>query len=279
MLNEQQDGRESFEPSSITGNKIPNISFHDLKPVDQVRFSEVIMYIEQKLNDDGKIVGRVKEYLKNESEIPLYYEIGEEYPSASRYPRFNEMTPTGQIIFFTGVHAGLPSRFNNPVEVPKDQGWSPYATLVILARFGLKPFIYQPSTMDDWGGSTNTKKFGDGSLANSITYRAIGTEEIASRLKIELNAYYEQDNVFELLSQLEVMANDVTVNAMDIELPQEIAEAIRKPTDAKFEDGQYCIEVELYDFRNKNAGFTLDIQFYHIRAHKLYTEGIMQSLE
>ena len=43
----------------------------------------------------------IKEFLKKESNTTIYYDIGDEYPSSSYYPREGTRYGDGVIIFFT----------------------------------------------------------------------------------------------------------------------------------------------------------------------------------
>ncbi|RBP53212.1 hypothetical protein [Arenicella xantha] len=169
------------------------------------------------------------------------------------------------------LYSNLPRRFDNPAPVLKELGWSPYITLNLLERYGLNPFIYQPILENDWGGETNRLKFGDRSLANAVTFRVDGNEDVASYLKLSLEINYQQDNADDLLELYREMGNALANEVMGIDLPNALDQAIKNVEKAEYEDEFYRLEVDVDDYRDKSAGFSVFLKMYHLKAYQAYT--------
>jgi len=102
--------------SSIRPNTQPSISqspeltikqFYELGIEEQIKKSSVIALAKYEPGPDGKMQAIIKEFLKKDSDVIIYYNIGDEYQSASYYPKDNTSYGDGLIIFFTGSPATM----------------------------------------------------------------------------------------------------------------------------------------------------------------------------
>jgi hypothetical protein len=102
-------GTNSRPPeSSITGDaQKPSVSFHEMHLEDQIKQSSVIALAKFEPSPDGKIRAIIKEFLKKEPNVQIYYNIGDEYSAASYYPSENEIRGDGVVIFFVGSPASM----------------------------------------------------------------------------------------------------------------------------------------------------------------------------
>lgn len=107
----QQLSQEGFSiPSEQT---VPDIKrqlskpFHELSAEEQIKNASVIALAKFEKSSDGKMKVVIKEFLKKDPEVKIYYNIGDEYPSSSYYPSENKGYGDGVIIFFTGSPASM----------------------------------------------------------------------------------------------------------------------------------------------------------------------------
>ncbi|GHU29057.1 hypothetical protein AGMMS50256_13010 [Betaproteobacteria bacterium] len=92
--------------SSITGNvQEPSVPFYDMQIEDQIKQSSVIALAKFEPSADGKTRTIIKEFLKKEPNVKIYYDIGDEYPEASGYPSDEKVYGDGIVIFFVGSPA------------------------------------------------------------------------------------------------------------------------------------------------------------------------------
>jgi len=82
-------------------------SFHELPLEKQIEKSSVIALANFEPGEDGKMKAVFTEFLKRDPNVTFYYEIGDEYPSASYYPRENTLHGDGLIVFFIGSPASM----------------------------------------------------------------------------------------------------------------------------------------------------------------------------
>lgn len=87
---------------SVTGTGMP---FHEMDIEDEIQESSVIVRAEYEPTNDGKMKAIIKEFLKKDPTVKFYYEIGNEHPMSSYYPRENTSYGDGLIIFFAGSPA------------------------------------------------------------------------------------------------------------------------------------------------------------------------------
>ena len=74
----------------------------------------------------------------------------------------------------------------NPVDVPCEDGWSPYKAKYFLSKEGLEAGNYNKS-FEEWYASSPMMEFGEGIIPDNIAFYIEGTEKIANTLKIKLN--------------------------------------------------------------------------------------------
>ena len=79
--------------------------FHELTLEDQIKNSSVIALAKYERAPDGKMKAIIKEFLKKEPSVTIYYKIGDEYPSAGLYPKERTSYGDGVVIFFVGSPA------------------------------------------------------------------------------------------------------------------------------------------------------------------------------
>ena len=81
--------------------------FHELGLEEQIKKASVIALARYEKADDGKMKAVIKEFLKKDPDVTVYYNIGDEYPSSSYYPSENKMYGDGLVIFFVGSPASM----------------------------------------------------------------------------------------------------------------------------------------------------------------------------
>lgn len=81
--------------------------FHELSLEDQIKQASVIAIAKYEKSSDGKMKAIIKEFLKKEPDTTIYYNIGDEYPGSSYFPKENTMYGDGVVIFFTGSPASM----------------------------------------------------------------------------------------------------------------------------------------------------------------------------
>jgi len=81
--------------------------FHELSVEEQIKNASVIALARFEKSPDGKMKAVIKEFLKKDPGVIIYYNIGDEYPSSSYYPNENRGYGDGVVIFFTGSPASM----------------------------------------------------------------------------------------------------------------------------------------------------------------------------
>jgi len=81
--------------------------FHEMSPEEQIKNASVIALAKFEKSSDGKMRAVIKEFLKKDLGVVIYYNIGDEYPSSSYYPNENRGYGDGVVIFFTGSPASM----------------------------------------------------------------------------------------------------------------------------------------------------------------------------
>jgi hypothetical protein len=85
----------------------PATPFHELKLEEQIKTASVIALARYEQSPDGRMKAIIKEFLKKEPGTTIYYNIGDEYPDASYYPKEHVSYGDGVIIFFTNSPARM----------------------------------------------------------------------------------------------------------------------------------------------------------------------------
>ncbi len=85
----------------------PGIRFYELPVEEQIRQASAIALARYEPSSDGKMKAVIREFLKKEPTTTVYYEVGDEYPSASFYPNGDRSNGDGIIIFFVGSPADM----------------------------------------------------------------------------------------------------------------------------------------------------------------------------
>lgn len=107
MVSRQIEHFPDIRPSSVAAHAQPSIPFHDLGLEDQIKESSVIALARFEPAPDGKMKAVIKEFLKKEPNATIYYNIGDEYPSSSYYPKDDMSHGDGLVIFFVGSPASM----------------------------------------------------------------------------------------------------------------------------------------------------------------------------
>jgi hypothetical protein len=100
--NDSRSDTSSAETESESGKQ-----FHELELEDQIRRASIIALARYERDPDGKMKAIISEFLKKEPNVTIYYDIGDEYPSASYYPKVNTNYGDGMVMFFTGSPATM----------------------------------------------------------------------------------------------------------------------------------------------------------------------------
>jgi hypothetical protein len=85
----------------------PGLPFHELSIEEQIEKSSVIALARFEPAPDGKIKAVFKEFLKKAPKVTFHYEVGDEYPSASFYPKQGMDRGDGLVAFFVGSPAEM----------------------------------------------------------------------------------------------------------------------------------------------------------------------------
>ena len=111
VTNAQLSELDANAPASISQspNSRPEAGppFHELKIEEQIKKSSVIALAKFELSSDGKMKAIIKEFLKKEPDVKLYYNEGDEYASSSYYPTDKTSYGDGLVIFFVGSPATM----------------------------------------------------------------------------------------------------------------------------------------------------------------------------
>ena len=90
------------------GEPAPEVSeqpFHELPIEEQIAAASVIAVATYEPAEDGRMKAVLKEFLKKDSDVTIYYELGDELPESSYYPKPNTRYGDGVVIFFEGSPA------------------------------------------------------------------------------------------------------------------------------------------------------------------------------
>ena len=108
----EQLSESKSEPGPTIQKKIEEfretkVPFYELGVEEQIKQSSVIALARYEPAADGKMKAIIKEFLKKEPGTTIYYNIGDEHPSSSYYPKERTTYGDGLIIFFTGSPATM----------------------------------------------------------------------------------------------------------------------------------------------------------------------------
>jgi hypothetical protein len=108
---QSQEGHFSSEKlpvnSSFSNSRYEVKPFHDLKIDQQIQRASVIALARFEPSDDGKMKAVLKEFLKKDPSIEFYYNIGDEHPDSSYYPKDDVGYGDGVVLFFTDSPATM----------------------------------------------------------------------------------------------------------------------------------------------------------------------------
>ena len=90
------------DPESALPSGAP---FRELDLDEQIRKSSVIALAVFEPSSDGRMKAVIKEFLKKESGVTVYYDLGDEHAPSSHFPEASTDYGDGVIIFFTGSPA------------------------------------------------------------------------------------------------------------------------------------------------------------------------------
>lgn len=79
--------------------------FHDLPVEERIKQSSAIALARYEPGPDGKKRAIIKEFLKRDPGLELYYNIGDEFTMGGYRPKEGEVHGDGQVIFFVGSPA------------------------------------------------------------------------------------------------------------------------------------------------------------------------------
>jgi len=83
--------------------------FHELSPEEQISSASAVALATYEKQPDGRMAAIIKEFLKKNDGITIYYKAGDEYPEMSYYPSEQNKYGEGVIIFFGGSPATMQS--------------------------------------------------------------------------------------------------------------------------------------------------------------------------
>ncbi len=84
-------------------------SFIDLSVDEQIEQASAIALAEHKPAPDGQMKAIIYDFIKKDASTDIHYKIGDEFPSASYYPRENSVSADGIVIFFNENPARMKS--------------------------------------------------------------------------------------------------------------------------------------------------------------------------
>lgn len=147
----------------------------------------------------------------------------------------------------------------NPKEVPKEQGWSPYKAKEFLVNEGLSTGFYNRSFEEEWFASSPMKEFSDGIIPDNIAYYVEGSEDVAKVLKLKVNVN-DASRIHQACEKLEAMAEALSISSLSRPLSDEMKSAISgcKSYSEKLDDKTIAFVVEYWP-NHKFNGFDLKL--------------------
>lgn len=113
----------------------------------------------------------------------------------------------------------------NPKEVSKEQGWSPYKAKEFLVHEGLSTGFYNRLFEEKWLASSPMEKFSDGIDPDNIAYYLEGSEDAAKILKIKVNVN-DASRAKKACKKLEAIAEVLSISSLSRPLSEEMKRAI-----------------------------------------------------
>lgn len=113
----------------------------------------------------------------------------------------------------------------NPINVPIDQGWSPYQAKEFLSCEGLNTRFYNNICEDEWVASSPMKEFSDGIIPDNIAYYVEGSEKIAKMLKLKVNVN-DSSRTYQACEKLKSMAEVLSISSLGLSLSKQMTKAI-----------------------------------------------------
>ncbi len=104
-INERLSEDIQIKPSVSSNSEVFSGSekpFHELSLNEQIQKSSVIALAKYEPSSDGKMKAIITEFLKKDSDVTFYYNLGDEYASSSYYPKENISYGDGLVMFFSG---------------------------------------------------------------------------------------------------------------------------------------------------------------------------------
>ncbi len=113
----------------------------------------------------------------------------------------------------------------NPKEVPKEQGWSPYKAKEFLVNEGLSTGFYNRSFEEEWFASSPMEEFSDGIIPDNIAYYVEGSEDVAKVLKVKVNVN-DASRTHHACEKLEAIAEALCISSLNLPLSDDMKSAI-----------------------------------------------------
>jgi co-chaperonin GroES (HSP10) len=89
-------------PSQTIVSSQPEKQFYELSSDEQIQTATVIVLAKYEPEQDGKVKAVISQFLKKDDNVTFHYKIGDEFVSASYYPRENTSYGDGLVVFFAG---------------------------------------------------------------------------------------------------------------------------------------------------------------------------------
>lgn len=102
-------------PAEHTGGRPPiaafggdsDTPFYELAIDEKIKRASVIAVARYEQAPDGQMKAIIKEFLKNKPDTTIYYKVGDEFPTASYFPKEDSGHGDGVVIFFVGSRARM----------------------------------------------------------------------------------------------------------------------------------------------------------------------------
>jgi hypothetical protein len=114
---------------------------------------------------------------------------------------------------------------DHPIDVPFENGWSPYKAKYFLSSEGLNTGFYNKLFDGEWSASSPMVEFGEGIIPNNFAYYVEGTEDIAKTLKIKLNVN-DSSRSDSAQRKLVELAKTLSRASLDMELSETMQNAL-----------------------------------------------------
>lgn len=147
----------------------------------------------------------------------------------------------------------------NPKDVPKEQGWSPYKAKEFLVNEGLGTGYYNRSYEEAWFASSPMKELSDDIISDNIAYYVEGSEDVAKVLKLKVNVN-DASRTHQACEKLEYMAEALSISSLNLPLSDRMKSAILgcNSYSERIEDKTVALVVEHWP-NHKFNGFDLKL--------------------